>query len=97
MGKTLETIPTNQSPYIGSRLTSDKFQFDGSPQTVGFAWAGSTMHKTDRNRSATIQDVLQLLQLLQFRLYSLVGTCADDLKELLADVEIVALGGMLDD
>jgi tetratricopeptide (TPR) repeat protein len=80
---TLETIPAT-APYLSSapeRRVHWRARIGGDPGLkVGIAWAGSPMHRNDRNRSIPIERFKPLFELAGARFFSLqVGPRTADL------------------
>ncbi|MGK7901915.1 MAG: tetratricopeptide repeat protein [Hormoscilla sp.] len=72
LGTTLETIP-HEIPYFHAVESEalKRLLRTSSRIKVGIVWAGSTMNKTDRHRSITLDCFLPLLQMDDVSFYSL--------------------------
>ena len=69
-GTTLETIPATV-PYIHPRVSTTKWVENGPGKKVGIAWAGSSAHANDANRSLPPAFLKPLLTLPGIRWHSL--------------------------
>jgi hypothetical protein len=82
---TLETIPADV-PYLAApaeALTQWRERLAGPEFKVGFAWAGSKLHRSDAQRTIDIETLAPLLELEGVRWFSLqVGERAADLARL---------------
>jgi tetratricopeptide (TPR) repeat protein len=99
-GTTLETIPAT-TPYLTpppERVAHWRERISDAPGLkIGIAWAGSPVHKNDRNRSISIERLKPLFELSGARFFSLqVGPRAVDLAAI-EPVPIVDLSGELTD
>jgi len=100
----LETIP-NRIPYLQvppakRSLWATTLLSPQSPEQlrVGFAWAGSSTHANDANRSCAIADFLPVLQTPQIQFYSLqVGNRAPEIQQLPPHLPVQDLSHYLKD
>ncbi|MHC4425259.1 MAG: tetratricopeptide repeat protein [Planctomycetota bacterium] len=91
---TLETIPADvpylhadpaKTEYWKNRLTETDFK-------VGIVWAGSTVHKSDRERSCALECFAPLAEIAGVRLYGLQkGPAAMQMKDLAGKMSITDL------
>jgi tetratricopeptide (TPR) repeat protein len=96
---TLETIP-NDVPYLHAYendIASFKniFKSKKAKINVGMCWTGSPTHKNTQNRSCQVTDFLPLLELNDFRFYSLQKTL--DAAALPSDLPLIDLSSQLTD
>lgn len=98
----LPTIPS-PTPYLaaptaGRSSLQALLQEQRQPhqRQVGIVWAGSTTHANDKNRSATVEDFMPILQVPNIRFYSLqVGDRANDIALLSPDLPVQDLSARL--
>jgi tetratricopeptide (TPR) repeat protein len=99
-GTTLESIPA-ATPYLTpapERVAHWRGRIGAAPGLkVGIAWAGSPVHRNDRNRSIPLERLKPLFELAGARFFALqVGQHAADL-DAIAPIAIADLSGELTD
>lgn len=97
-GTSLATVPA-EVPYLSPPQRD--FPVEDADDTgfkIGFVWAGDPAHKNDRNRSASLESFLPLLQRPDVRCYSLqVGNAVEALKHRAVDLKVTGLGSRFRD
>src|SRR5438128_718117 len=99
IGTTLETIPS-QCPYL-SPPESGSVKVKATPDVnlqVGIVWAGSPIHRNDRNRSCPLSYFLELAELPGVAVYSLQKQpMAAGLGEVIPGMPVHNLSGQIGD
>ena len=95
LGTRLDTIPTT-TPYIrvdAARAETWRSRLTGNTRRIGLAWAGSSEHPRNRQRSIPLELMVPLLSVKETRFYSLqFGDGVDQIKHLPADARLFDFG-----
>lgn len=93
----LESIPSD-GPYLEPLSDGPTLQVPADGPRIGLVWAGKPTHKNNRNRSITLETLLPLLELPEFRFVGLQkGDGADQPQTLGADALVINIGERMRD
>ena len=100
LGTTMDTIPATKdylpAPADRIQFFADKLPKNQGPK-VGIVWSGNPKHQNDRNRSITLERMLQVLQPAKATIVSLMKEVRpDDLTFMKAHTEVLDFSADLD-